>query len=207
MESSRLCVGCWPQIHMPIVLRGPPSIPFRIDRIGRSGMNPNVCRICERHLSRVKKAKQVSTDATVLFADIGGYTGLSQAFESSDVAHLLGAFYGQRAKAVWRIDGLINKPIGDAVLAIFSSPGAAPDHVRRAAQSALAPQDRCTRMQSKAGLPHEAAYRVPARWPPHLQPRPPGRPAIRSQYSSETSVVGRCILRVCQRPRHVHRSR
>ena len=87
--------GCWSQIHALTVLRGPLSIPFRMASIRKSRMNPNVCTMCERHFTCVKKSRHVTVDATILFADIRGYTGLSQAYESAEVAHLLGAFYEQ----------------------------------------------------------------------------------------------------------------
>jgi class 3 adenylate cyclase len=41
-------------------------------------MNPNTCTICETMFERVMKARQVEIDATILFADLRGYTSLSQ---------------------------------------------------------------------------------------------------------------------------------
>ncbi|MFQ5972976.1 MAG: adenylate/guanylate cyclase domain-containing protein, partial [Alphaproteobacteria bacterium] len=42
---------------MPIPIRGPLSLPFKLVGITTSKMNPNICTICERAFPRVKKAK------------------------------------------------------------------------------------------------------------------------------------------------------
>ena len=54
------------------------SAPFRMFGVRPSRMNPNTCTICELMFTTVMKARQVTIDATVLFADIRGYTSLSQ---------------------------------------------------------------------------------------------------------------------------------
>src|SRR4029077_10136933 len=71
-------------------------------------------------------------DATVMFADLRGYTSLSQSQSSDAVSGLLDAFYDESANAIWQYDGLLNKTIGDAVMAIFNFPMQRDDHARRA---------------------------------------------------------------------------
>ena len=87
-------------------------------------MNPNVCTICETMFERVMKARQVELDATILFADLRGYTSLSQSRSSGAIAKLLDAFYDVCGEAIWEHDGIINKTMGDAVLAIKLLPRA-----------------------------------------------------------------------------------
>jgi class 3 adenylate cyclase len=85
-------------------------------------MNPNTCTICELMFKRVMKARKVSVDATILFADLRGYTALSQTLPEEQVSELLDAFYDECASAIWANDGLLNKTIGDAVMAVFNFP-------------------------------------------------------------------------------------
>lgn len=117
---------------MPIPIRGPLSIPLRLIGIKRSQMNPNLCTICETNFTKVKKKKQVVISATILFADLRGYTSLSEKSERSEVLHMLHDFYDECASAIWERDGIVNKFIGDAVLAIFNFPIEQEDHARQA---------------------------------------------------------------------------
>jgi hypothetical protein len=43
---SRICKGCWQQLHLPVPLRGIASLPFRIFGIRPSRMNWNSSDAC-----------------------------------------------------------------------------------------------------------------------------------------------------------------
>jgi adenylate cyclase len=136
LTYSTICKGCWQQKHMPIPLRGVLSAPFRVVGIRPSRMNPNICTICELMFERTMKARTVTIDATVLFADLRAYTQLSQSKSPAEMAGFLDAFYDRCANAIWRHDGLLNKTIGDAVMAIFNFPIGHADHARQAVLAA-----------------------------------------------------------------------
>jgi class 3 adenylate cyclase len=142
LHQSRICKGCWQQMHVPVPLRGVLSAPFRVFGIRPSRMNPNTCTICELMFTRVMRARKITIDATVLFADLRGYTSLSQALSPDAIARLLDAFYDECAGAIWEQDGLLNKAIGDAVMAVFNFPIRAADHATRAVLAARAIQAR-----------------------------------------------------------------
>jgi hypothetical protein len=129
-------------MHLPVPLRGMLSVPFRAFGIRPSKMNPNTCTICELMFTRVMKARKVSVDATVLFADLRGYTGLSQSLSPDAISGLLDTFYDECANAIWAYDGLLNKTIGDAVMAIFNFPIRGEDHANRAVRAAREIQKR-----------------------------------------------------------------
>ena len=143
VSQARICVGCWQQMRLPVPLRGIASAPFRAVGIRPSRMNPNTCTICELMFTRVMKARQVVMDATVLFADLRGYTGLSQFHGPATVTALLDAFYDECAEAIWEHDGLLNKTMGDAVMAVFNFPIRRVDHPAQAVLAARAIQSRC----------------------------------------------------------------
>ena len=132
LQHSRFCKGCWEQMHMPVPLRGVISVPFRAFGVRPSRMNPNTCTICELMFTRVMRARKITIDATVMFADLRGYTSLSQSKSPEAVSGLLDAFYDECADAIWRHEGLLNKTIGDAVMAVFNFPLRRDDHVRNA---------------------------------------------------------------------------
>lgn len=141
-EPATFCLGCMQNLHMPIVLRGPFSAPFRLFGVKPSKMNPNTCTICEMAFSKVMKARAVTIDATVMFADLRGYTALTERIAQAGLTSLLDAFYDDCAEAIWRYDGLLNKTIGDAVFAIFNFPVKQADHVTQALLAARRIQER-----------------------------------------------------------------
>lgn len=160
MKKTVICQGCWEQMHVPIAIRGPLSLLFLPLGIKKSQMHPNLCTICESMFTRVKKHKQIAISTTILFADIRGYTDLSQRLEASVMNELLSCFYDKCSAAVWENEGIINKFIGDAVLAIFNFPLAREEHVRNAVSAAVELQRSCQNFKAETGLVHEQALGV-----------------------------------------------
>jgi class 3 adenylate cyclase len=138
-------------MHVPIPLRGVLSTPFRAFGIRPSKMNPNLCTICELGFSTVMRARKVMIDATVMFADLRNYTALSQALSPDVMSAMLDTFYDACASAIWEQDGLLNKTIGDAVMAVFNFPISHPDHAARALRAARGPQRRCKEARTALG--------------------------------------------------------
>jgi class 3 adenylate cyclase len=140
LQHSRFCKGCWEQMHLPVPLRGVISAPFRAFGVRPSRMNLNTCTICELMFTKVMRARKITIDATVMFADLRGYTNLSQSRSPEAVSGLLDAFYDESANAIWEHDGLLNKTIGDAVMAVFNFPLQRENHTRNALLAARAIQ-------------------------------------------------------------------
>ncbi|TBL77406.1 adenylate/guanylate cyclase domain-containing protein [Paenibacillus thalictri] len=147
--KSVYCKGCWQQMKVPIFIRGPISFPFRLMGIRPSRMHPNLCTICESMFTKVKKNKQIEIQATVMFADLRGYTRLSEHADPANIARLLDKFYDECAPAIWKRDGIINKMIGDAVLSIFNFPLERHNHVHQAVMAGIEIQRKCRDMQSE----------------------------------------------------------
>lgn len=135
-QHAKFCKGCWEQMHVPVPLRGVISVPFRAFGVRPSRMNPNTCTICELMFTKVMRARKITIDATILFADLRGYTSLSQSQSADAVSGLLDAFYDICADAIWEHDGLLNKTIGDAVMAVFNFPLKRDAHTRNAVLAA-----------------------------------------------------------------------
>jgi len=127
-------------MHLPVPIRGVISAPFRAFGVRPSRMNPNTCTICELMFTKVMHARKITIDATVMFADLRGYTSLSQSESPDAVSGLLDAFYDECANAIWAYDGLLNKTIGDAVMAVFNFPLVRAEHSGNAVRAARAIQ-------------------------------------------------------------------
>ena len=77
-DHALICRGCWDQMGVPIPIRGPLAVPFRIFGVTQSKMNPNICTICERAFHRVQKRRHITANVSILFGDIRNYTQLSE---------------------------------------------------------------------------------------------------------------------------------
>ncbi len=76
----------------------------------------------------------VQKEMTVLFADIRGFTGLSEKMSPEDNFKFINAFLSRMNPAISKHAGFIDKYIGDAIMALFSRP----DHADDALQAAIA---------------------------------------------------------------------
>jgi adenylate cyclase len=76
-------------------------------------------------------------EATVLFADLCGFTSMSENMEPSRVAHMLNGFLSRMTDVIFDHQGTLDKFIGDCVMAFFGAPVATEDHAERAIRCAL----------------------------------------------------------------------
>jgi len=103
--------------------------------IGRkpSRKNPNLCQYCFDHLP----SGGLEIDIGVLFADLRGSTALAEKVGPTEFARRLNGFYATATDVVVSHDGLVDKLIGDEVMALFLPGMAGPDYRRKAALAAL----------------------------------------------------------------------
>jgi len=79
---------------------------------------------------------------TTLFADVRGFTTLSEHTQPEALFVLLNDHLNLAAQAVLAHEGTIDKFLGDAVMALFNAPDPQPDHTLRAVHAALDMQAR-----------------------------------------------------------------
>lgn len=78
---------------------------------------------------------------TILCADIRGFTQLSASLQTEDVVSLLNEYFAALIDCIFRHDGTIDKFVGDAILAVFGSPEADPDHCGKAVIAGIEMQE------------------------------------------------------------------
>ena len=71
-------------------------------------------------------------ELTVLFGDLRGFTAMCQQLPPEEVQETVNSFLGNMVDAIERLDGTIDKFVGDEVMAIFGAPVDQPDHAIRA---------------------------------------------------------------------------
>jgi predicted ATPase/class 3 adenylate cyclase len=87
---------------------------------------------------------------TVLFADLSGFTTLSERLDPEDVQGLQNQLFEEMTAAVHRFGGFVDKFIGDALLALFGAPAAHEDDPERALRAALDMIDRTARVGERS---------------------------------------------------------
>lgn len=75
---------------------------------------------------------------SVLFADLVGFTSLSEQLDPEDVATVQDAYFATVRETVTRHGGVLEKFIGDAAMAVFGVPKARDDDAERAIRAGLA---------------------------------------------------------------------
>jgi class 3 adenylate cyclase len=91
-------------------------------------------------------------DVTVLFADICGFTSLSERLPPAQVMEILNSIFEAFGEVVFKHEGTLNQIIGDAVFAIFGAPKEQEDHAERALQAAIELQDRIETLDTARGM-------------------------------------------------------
>jgi class 3 adenylate cyclase len=92
-------------------------------------------------------------EATVFFADIRGFTRLSEKLAPGEVLGLLNRYFEKVVAIVAASEGFLNKFIGDAVVVVFNGPIDQPDHAERACRCAITLQEELARLNAAGAFP------------------------------------------------------
>ncbi len=90
----------------------------------------------------------VNETITVLFADIRGFTGISERADPEKVVGLLNQYFSAMSEIIFENDGTLDKYIGDGLMALFGAPKPTPNDARNALTAAVAMQKKLVEMRS-----------------------------------------------------------
>jgi len=90
---------------------------------------------------------------SVLFADLVGFTTLSEHRDPEEIRELLSQYFDRCRSLIERYGGTVEKFIGDAVMAVWGTPVAREDDAERSVRAALALTGAVTALGSEIGMP------------------------------------------------------
>jgi adenylate cyclase len=76
-------------------------------------------------------------EVTILFSDLRNFTGMSEQFSAQEMLGILNRYFTQMSGIVEGHDGVVDKYVGDAMMALFGAPLAGPDDADHALETAL----------------------------------------------------------------------
>jgi adenylate cyclase len=115
---------------------GPAAPLMRAMGRRRWAKNPNYCGVCTTWLGEHHGGAEI--ELSFLFADVRGSTGLGERLSPTDFSELLNRFYEVAARVVIDREGLVDKFVGDEIVAFFPPSFAGPDHAAAAVGAARA---------------------------------------------------------------------
>lgn len=127
-QGMRFCGGCGSPLGESAPARTPPATGPLV--LSRSGLS-------ERFQRAGIEAAGQRRSVTVLFADLSGYTALSESMDNEDVYFLIQEYLKLLANIVYRYDGFVDKYTGDGLMALFGAPVMQENNAELAVRAAL----------------------------------------------------------------------
>lgn len=90
---------------------------------------------------------------TVLFSDLRGFTTLSEGLTPEKLVEVLNSYLHEMTSIVFEEQGVLDKYIGDAVMAFWNAPFDQPDHAMRAVRTAVKMRDKLKEMNKNGTFP------------------------------------------------------
>jgi adenylate cyclase len=111
IPSSPRCKLC----AAPFAGLGAPVM--RMMNRGRWEKSPSICGYCFKQLERARGGAEI--ELTLLFADVRGSTTLAETMGAGEFRRLLDRFYHEATRVLLAHDAVIDKYVGDEVVALF----------------------------------------------------------------------------------------
>ncbi len=97
---------------------------------------------------------------TVVFADLSGFTALSETMDAEDIASVINEFFTRMVKVVHKYGGSVDKFLGDALMVLFGAPVAHHDDPERAIRASLEMQEEMGRFNREKNFASPLAMSI-----------------------------------------------
>jgi adenylate cyclase len=100
------------------------------------------------------------SEISILFADIVGFTALSERLSPAEIAQLLNGLFEEMLQEVFALGGTLDKYIGDCIMAFFGAPEPQKDHADRAVAAAQGMLTRLEKLNANQVLREPLQLRI-----------------------------------------------
>lgn len=107
------------------------------------------CGNCGAQLPQATRASGERRRVTILFADVSGFTTMSEQLDPEDIYLLMNRCYERMGQILEQHGGTVDKFIGDCIMALFGAPVAHENDPERAVRAALAMQEELRRFNQE----------------------------------------------------------
>ncbi len=102
----------------------------------RQYLSPKIIEIITKDPSKLKLGGE-EREVTVFFLDIAGFTTMSEALKPTQLVEVMNLCLTEFSRIILKHDGLINKYIGDCIMAFWNAPADQAGHAAMATRAAL----------------------------------------------------------------------
>ena len=160
LRGAAFCDRCGTSLTAKGAGPGPSQAGGREDVPSGSGKAEDGASYTPRHLRSVVgpagRIRGERKEVVVLFADVSGFTGLSEEVDPEEVHRVMNGCFEILTSEVHRFGGTVNQYTGDGVMALFGAPraleGAPRDSIRTALHIQERLKDYATRLEAERGL-------------------------------------------------------
>jgi adenylate cyclase len=99
-------------------------------------------------------------EVSIIFADIQGFTSLSETLDPEILIKVLNRYVGTAAEALLLHEATVDKYVGDAVMAFFNAPDDQPDHAIRALRASIRMRDDIAALHEVMEPRFRLSYRI-----------------------------------------------
>jgi adenylate cyclase len=133
-------------------------------------------------------------EVSVFFADIRGFTTISEQLSPEAVMQMLNTYLSVVADAVVQHDGIVNKFVGDNIMAVWNAPQSQPEHALLAVKAAWEAQQKLAELRQRDNRPLPVQFGIGVNTGPAVAGN------VGSAGRSEYTVIGDSIntaSRIC----------